>query len=443
MYRLYIPLPALRRSPPATRSLRCLEVPIILIAFAFCLTWPGRAGFAGEAAGGTALSAEAKVLSYDADLTLHGVIDATYQRSPQRHVLAARINEADALRAQADSLFAADPAVFALNQNDEIMGADGRQEWEWGVEMPLWLPGQKAARRAVAAQSATAVAASEQALMLTVAGVVRSLVWDLVLGENSVILAGREYEVAQALASDVKRRVELGDLAQTDLILAEQEMLDKDAAYRQLKIQLQQELQSYRIITGLESVPARYTETTPALPQLDANPVLAEARAEIEKAAAMRDQTKRDRASPSLTVGTKHERDGYGEDFADTLGVEFRLPIALRSHAAPALASAEVRLAEARSARDVLLREFETELEQRKLALAATREEIKLAQQRNQLAQKNLELARRAFSLGETDLISLLRIQTQAFAVERTLRRRELELGRHIARLNQVIGVIP
>ncbi len=27
MYRLYIPLPALRRSPPATRSLRFLEVP--------------------------------------------------------------------------------------------------------------------------------------------------------------------------------------------------------------------------------------------------------------------------------------------------------------------------------------------------------------------------------------------------------------------------------
>jgi len=52
-------------------------------------------------------------------------------------------------------------------------------------------------------------------------------------------------------------------------------------------------------------------------------------------------------------------------------------------------------------------------------------------------------MSHKAFSLGETGLIELIRIQAQAFAAERNMHQKHLQVGLHTARLNQAKGIIP
>jgi outer membrane protein TolC len=107
------------------------------------------------------------------------------------------------------------------------------------------------------------------------------------------------------------------------------------------------------------------------------------------------------------------------------------------------VAQAELALAEAQAARDAVRRELETRLQQAQNTLRTTRAAVALAQRQHELAQENLRLARKAFALGETDLVGLLRVQSLAFAAERNLQQRGLQLELDIARYNQAIGVIP
>ena len=73
----------------------------------------------------------------------------------------------------------------------------------------------------------------------------------------------------------------------------------------------------------------------------------------------------------------------------------------------------------------------------------ATEAALQIAEEQNRLAQENLRLARVAFSVGETDLVGLLRVQTLAFAAQRSAQELRILRQRGIARYNQAVGVLP
>jgi outer membrane protein TolC len=70
-------------------------------------------------------------------------------------------------------------------------------------------------------------------------------------------------------------------------------------------------------------------------------------------------------------------------------------------------------------------------------------ETLATAERRHALAREALHLSQRAFELGETDLVQLLRAREQALDAESQLKLRRLERGRIAARLNQALGMIP
>ena len=61
----------------------------------------------------------------------------------------------------------------------------------------------------------------------------------------------------------------------------------------------------------------------------------------------------------------------------------------------------------------------------------------------NVIAQQNLNISRKAFQLGELDLSDLLRIQTQTFNTERSLKNQQVQGLWNIARYNQAVGELP
>ena len=384
-------------------------------------------------------------LTVSADLTLHEVVEKTYQRNPQIEVMHARLKHVDALSQSTQSLLSGDPAFSVSHYNDLIIDNDGSQEWEVGVDLPLWLPGQKAARQKSVDQQRLLVNASEPALKLQLAGIVREMLWNIELSKNQMMVAKQEWKVVKKLEQDVKKRVELGDLARSDLILTQQESLSKEAAWRKARQEYRHAQHHYDVITGLDVLPEHFEETASGDLSISIDhPALKEAHEKVSQSTAQRDQVILEkRGNPSLFVGSRHERGNSDEEFADAFGLSFSMPFGLAAHTTPKVTAAEVDLTENRSQMEILHRKLNMAIQDANLELIATKEQYDFAQRQNELSKKNLAMSQKAFSLGESSLIELIRIQAQAFAVERDMHQKQLEVGLQTARLNQAKGIIP
>lgn len=75
--------------------------------------------------------------------------------------------------------------------------------------------------------------------------------------------------------------------------------------------------------------------------------------------------------------------------------------------------------------------------------LSVSRAELVIASKQFEIAKESLMLAQKAFKLGETDLVGLLRVQAQTFEAERAFTTRQVQVEWDVARYNQTVGVLP
>jgi len=83
------------------------------------------------------------------------------------------------------------------------------------------------------------------------------------------------------------------------------------------------------------------------------------------------------------------------------------------------------------------------EVERARHALEGAERQLSMARERRSLAIDNMRLAEKSFSLGESDLATLLRIRAAAFESENTYDRQHIARMASISRLNQALGVMP
>lgn len=377
--------------------------------------------------------------------TLGGAVQAGYERYPQRPLGAAIRGQGAAVRQQASSLLAGDPALMLRHENDAYTEDRGFRQWESGLDLPLWLPGQRRSRNQVAQALDGEADGLQRRLRWQVAGDIRELLWSLRIATAAVELADQALASAQVLEQDVEKRYRAGELARTDLILAQKETLlrqgDRLAAVSQRETLRQQ----YTVWTGLNELPAVITEPASAAPGLeDDHPALGAARLSVARARAERNQVYTERrANPVLTVGGKSERAESGLAYDSALVVAVNVPLGTRSQSALNNARAERSLSEAMARFAEARRGLEDDLIRAREGRLQTARALQLTQQQHTLANEGLRLTQRAFELGESDLFTLLQARAQALASTRDLRLRRLELGRAIARYNQALGVIP
>ena len=93
-------------------------------------------------------------LQVSAQLSLHDLVEKTIIRYPDNALLATKQIEIDAKNKRASGILPAAPAIGLLNRNDAITSNRGEREWEAELELPVWLPGQRAAREALARDAA-------------------------------------------------------------------------------------------------------------------------------------------------------------------------------------------------------------------------------------------------------------------------------------------------
>ena len=378
-------------------------------------------------------------------LTLPAVVAAGFARYPELPLSDAIRGQSQAIQSQASSLLADDPALIVRHESDAANSDAGYRQWEGGLAMPLWLPGQRERRFKVAEATAREADATGRLQKWQVAGAIREVLWSLQIAEAELDLAGRAVQSAQHLEADITARVKAGELARGDLILAQKETLAREIELAAALSNRDAVLRHYQHLTGLAAVPADINEDAAAGSAVpDDHPALLAAREISARATANRDQIRAEkRANPVLTLGGKTDRPESGLSYDSALYVEVNVPLGIRSQTALKSADAERSRAEAAAAlaraEHEIEHDFGTAIAAQKLAVQS----LQLAEHKRQLATEGLRLTQRAFELGESDLFTLLQAHTQALDAERDFNIRRLEQGRAVARVNQALGVIP
>jgi cobalt-zinc-cadmium efflux system outer membrane protein len=378
-------------------------------------------------------------------------VEQAWRLNPQAAGLDAREAEARAAKDVAAGLTPEPGSVSIGSLNDRLNRNQGKQEYEVELAVPLWLPGQKAAREGEAASRIDEAVARRTALRLEVGGELREAWWALAAARSAKVLAARRLETARALETDVVRRYKVGELSRIDANLAQTETHVANAELIEAEATLLQTEQAVQTLIG-SPAPKDLDEESPTTRRLidetgdtaESHPLLA-ATAAAARSARARVQVAEEsrRAAPELALRVVRERGDFAEPYSNSVGIKLKIPFSSGSQVRreTSAAQAEANQADADLLRTQTRVRLDAERAQRNLQSAER--QLTMAQERHQLSAENLRLAEKAFSLGESDLATLLRIRAAAFDADSFLDRQRVARAVAISRLNQALGVLP
>ena len=385
-------------------------------------------------------------LSIDASLNLKQVVESTFAEYPQGSVIAALQDEAQALQRRTNSLIAGYPMIYLQWIDDRAFTGRGEMQIQTGYQIPIWMWGQRSASRAVAEDAEKSANLFAQAIKHEVAGLVRESLWNIRLAENRYDLSKQVYDVAKKLFAAIERRVELGDLARADQLLAESDLLDKKSQLTLAEAEVMHARKAYSNLTRMNKAPSIFEESKSTLAEIgEQHPAVAAANALIERAQAEVDYTRRSKQGnqPSIMVGTQHDRGTRGESFNHETNLVVQIPIGGEAYNAPFVAQANVALGQKLADRGSLLRQLEKSLHEAEHNLEVDMATLDIANQRKQIAETHMRMNQLAFEAGEISLIDYLKIQSSAQTAIREAAERAIFLQRDTAFYNQVVGVMP
>ena len=375
--------------------------------------------------------------------TLRDAVERAWLRQPAAQTQRARVDELDARREAARAAFPEPPSMRIGNRNDRLNHNQGSNEWEAELALPLWLPGERVRQTAVVDAEQNQYDVALAAAKLKVAGEVREAFWQARLADNEVALARRKVEEAATLASDVERRVKAGDLARIDFNQARGAEAGARAALTDAQVRSYKARRTFEFLTGMAALPSG-AEKVEAGAALDNHPQLASLQRVIATAHAKLAQVQhKKRDNPELELGVRRERGAFDDPYRNALMVRFRLPFATDARNRPRVTAANAELIEAQAAYQLEHAKLAAEGDAARREAEEARTIEKLVESRFRLAEETQRLQARAFALGELDLVSRLRVESERFEAELAFSRTQLEAARAVARLNQALGVLP
>ena len=162
-------------------------------------------------------SAERSAHSVASPLSLRQAFDAAWARQPEAMALQARRDAARAQQQRGTGLDAGAGGAGSLsNKTDRLSSNQGAHEFEVGVAVPLWLPGERSSSAALADAEGAATESRATAAQLRVAATVRDAWWQWQRARIEVGTARDQLENTRRIAADVARRTKAGDLARAD-----------------------------------------------------------------------------------------------------------------------------------------------------------------------------------------------------------------------------------
>ena len=377
--------------------------------------------------------------------TLGEIIETAAQRHPDKELSTARQQVGKGYQKQGNSWLGGDPSIGLAYWTDEFAGEQGYRETEASLALPLWLPGQRKIRQQLATVLLAESEVLDRLLRWQAAGNVLEQLWALRLAESELFLDLQHLESARALEKTVARRVKAGELPRSELLMAQQESLKREAMVQDARTILNQKQAAWSSYTGSSLLPGPFKIEPAPLDHVDEqHPVLWLASLAVTRAITREKEARiKRRDNPHLSIYLKRGRGAEVEPYNDSVGAEITVPFGSSTQNAPALAEAKEQLAQTEAHLAQTRRELNLKQLQARQELQRAQEALALAKRRGKLAQQRMNMSQRAFELGETDLYLLLQAREQAIDAARELERNRIQRQRAAAQYNLAVGVIP
>ena len=379
----------------------------------------------------------------DATLTLSKLVDLTMQKYPDTAWLNSLEEEAAAIAERSKSWTAGASQASIGYQSISTF----RLNYATGsVQVPLWNLGQRDAEHKLANQSETSAEAQAVAIKLRVAGLVRGALWDMALAKIRYDQAQVDLDTYEKLYATIKRYVEVGDLPRADALLAQTEFLQKRSAYTMAEAELMHSRKRYASITQTTKVPGTYEENLAALKEIGQNhPTLVAINGQIERKQAELNAIKSIGSGQTNVIAGILSDEGVDprSNKAEYFNVGVSIPFGGSAHIAPQIASINVELNRLIADREQLYRDLEQAHHEAEHNLEVNQVELGTANEQKKVSEELLKMTHLAFSVGEIDLMDLLRIQSRTQQAILNAKERAVMLQRDKALYNQAVGVMP
>lgn len=384
------------------------------------------------------------MLTVNPNLQLSDVLESAYARAPVQASLRSRDVMVSARNRIANAILPSTPAVSVTHQNDAVGSGRGERDWQAELELPVWMAKQRENRLKVAQANQSTLVVSRQSAKLQLAGDLREALWNIAYNENSLALASNKLEFSSKLKNDVEKRYVAGELAKTDAMLAEQEVLKAQKEMLRAEAELMHARHRYYLLTGLRELPVTYIENQSNLTDYLQSPLWLEAQGKLGLAETERDLVQiESHENMQVLVNVRTSKGPFDTTDNNSVGMRLRIPFGGEDKAAPIKAAAEIGVGNALTEREALKLALDAALHEAEHNLSVSRVELTIAGKQYDIAKESFRLAKKAFQLGETDLVSLLRVQAQTFEAERAFTTRQVQVQWDVARYNQTVGVLP
>jgi outer membrane protein TolC len=381
-------------------------------------------------------------------------LDMAVAIDAQSKALEAQFRAVGARYATANSITPGSPYVAGSRRSNAGGNLRGLREVEIEAAMPVWLPGQRDAYEATVTSGLLEVEERLALRRLDVAALVRDAWWSAQRAARDVTVARNRVATARDIGDDMTRRVELGDAAQQDALLARNETLAAETELAQAEGAVRVTRIAYSALTG-GATPEGTLESARGDADIEEHPALRAPRASLARAES---QAQLVEASfidnPDIGVFGRHERNNQfstdpSQPVTDqrtdstTLGVRFKIPLPTPGRNEPRRAEAAAEVDRAQAEYERAKRVVEAGIKSARAALAAARRAQSLASQRLGVANEQFELARKAFRLGEFNAVDLYRVRQSQLDAQRVQAGAAISLGVATSRLNQALGFAP
>jgi outer membrane protein TolC len=381
-------------------------------------------------------------------------LDMAVAIDAQSRALEAQLGAVAARYHTSNSITPGSPYLAGSRRGDAAGNLRNYHETELEAGMPVWLPGQRDAYEATVTSGLVEVEERLALRRLDVAALLRDAWWRARRAARDAEIARSRLATAKDIGHDMSRRVELGEAAPADALLARNELLAAETELTQTEAANQTARAHYAMLTG-GGVPDGALEGAGKDIDIDEHPALKAPRASLARAesqANLVDASPID--NPEIGVfGRREHNNQFSTDptqqvtdqrtDSTTLGVRFRIPLPTPGRNEPRRAEARAEITKARAEYERARRVVESEIKVARIALAAAKKAEGGASKRLGVANEQFDLARKAFQLGEVNAVDLYRVRQSQLDAQRGQASAATDLGVAQSRLNQARGYAP
>ncbi len=384
-------------------------------------------------------------IEVDNSLTLAKVVDLAMEKFPDMAWLNSLEEEAVAIKQRGES-WTAGASQAGLHFQEATSGT--LHYIDATVQVPLWNFGQRAAEQERGMKAETSAEMQSKATKLRVAGLVRGALWDMELQQVRYEQARSEIGLFEQLLAKVERRVELGDLPRADVLLAQTELLQKLSILTQAEAELMHARKRYSSVTQLTKAPASAKEKLVDTKKVEFNHLSFVAiNSQIERKQAEINALKLvGSGQTNLTVGVNSDRASNGDprtNDTESFNIGVNIPFGGSEHLQPHVAALNVELNRLIADREQLYRDLELAHHEAEHNLEVNEAELEIANELKRVAEEHLGMMQLSFSVGEINLMDLLKTQSRTQQAILSAKERAIMLERDIALYNQAVGVLP